>query len=311
MIHNYTISNLESLKTLPQLKVAQFTLNSRIFPAKRKVVTNLSLIKQFHNADIFIHYDYVYIISRYLFFSEEVQKAIVNEINSIMEYVENGGTEVKGIIMHTDFPLRKQIYQNSSLSHDFIKSIYSNNIWNIKAILDAFDNYVSVGEVEKILTSSFNKFWHDLLSLRSSFPIKVYLENTTKVPVSSYTGYRPGTVSFIQNYLLNNPHVQSLYGMCVDTEHDFAVNGKFIEETSWMFDTVVHLNPIPKEVTPFSLKDIHSSTTLFECSVNSYEFYVNYIETLNNLSIPFVRECHSETMFREWEQFNKVELATV
>lgn len=138
---------------------------------------------------------------------------------------------------------------------------------------------------------------------RDKFPFKVYLENTTKVPRGEvHLGYLPGTVDFIYNYLITNPQVLNLFGMCVDTEHDYAVQAGFLEQLDYQVDTIFHVNPIPKEVLPGSYKDAHSFTTLFECSVNKFEFYKDLIEKLNKLKVPYIRECKHEVMLREWEQ---------
>jgi len=305
MISNYTISNLQALKVLPKLDVAQFTLNSHTFPSHRKVVENLSSMRDCHKTRLYIHYDYVYIISRFAMFSPVLQKVIVDEIESIMNYKSHGGNEVQGIIMHTDFPYRKTIYQTSGLSKEFVSGVYSSTIWNPETAYSLYQQYIEPGDLKGLYYHSFNLFYHCVKSRLSEFSVPIYLENTTKVPITPELVV-PGTVDFLIEYLQSNPHTTDLYGLCLDTEHDFAVTGEFRFPSSVDFNVLVHLNTIPAEVSAKSLKDLHSNTTLFECSVNPMEFYIDYIKKLADLDIDFVREVKYETMVRELDQLTKI-----
>lgn len=309
-IRNYCISNPESLRKLPELEQAQFTLNSRMYPAKRvNTVEGLRLMKPQHNTQLVIHYDYVYIISRYIFLQKEVQQDIIREISTLMDYAETEGDEIIGLIMHTDFPLRKQIYQNKNLSPSFIEGVYNGPLWNKERIVKFYEHFVKSDNLGMILEYSFDKFYEDMKITREgkTIPFKVYLENTTKVPVSGYSRLQPGTIEFINDYLRRNASKQDLFGMCLDTEHDYAVKGPYNTRLDWDCDILIHLNPVPKGVLPGSLKDQHSHTTLFECSVNSYEFYLDLISKIRERNIPFIRECYLETMEREQKQIEDYE----
>ena len=299
-LKNYTISSLKSLEKLPQLDVAQVTLNSRMFPSKRKTVEYLKILNDYHNTKLIIHYDYIYIISRYCMFSDYVKKAIIDEISDIMHYAQTVDNIV-GIVMHTDYPF------NSKLVHtkDSVDKIYKSAIWDSGNILSNFS------DKSLVLYNSLSEFARDLNSrVADILPLncKVYIENTTKVPRDLDFEY--GSIESIDNLIQSNCW-SDLYGVCTDTEHEYALTGNIVNEeflSKLQSDVILHLNAIPEGVTSKSHKDRHSETTIFECSLNGVEFYKRMIEYCNNYSVPFVREVKEETMFLEQEQLRKYNL---
>lgn len=291
MINSYTISGLKSLKDLPKLKTAQFTLNSRTFPSKRKTVNLLKEVPH-DKTDIIIHYDYIYVISRFGMMSDEVQNAIIGEIVDIMNYSKTD-ERIKGIIMHTDFGLRKEVYKSNSCK-DLIPTIYNRSLWDVSKILDMSNS------LETFTFQNIDKFYHKFMECWGSqeIPLKIYLENTTKVGPSEQ-----GSFDSIVSYLDAHTDQCNLFGVCFDTEHYFAVSGEYklrdiISKVNGK-SLIVHLNTVPQGVEQKSLKDRHSETTVFECSYKDVETYISYVNMLEGLNIPYVREVHEETMYRE------------
>ena len=152
-IRNYTIGSLDALRQFPNLDICQFTLNSRIFPAKRKVVDCLSKIEGVSNTKILVHYDFIYIISRFGMFKDFVQDAILSEIYKILTYAGTH-SNILGIVMHTDFGLKKVCYQNPT--DELIDKHYSKGLWDtdkIKRLASDLPNYT-----KNNIEDFFNKF---------------------------------------------------------------------------------------------------------------------------------------------------------
>lgn len=228
--------------------------------------------------------------------------------------------------MHTDFPIRKEVYyynngiqterefknwlENSKdrtkfykgISSKSVERLYNKPMWDIdNIILKGYNPLESVRE-------SMLKFYKDLkIELKGFNPkIKIYLENTTKISLyNDYVGWENvvGSADFIKDFIINT-ETDDLFGLCFDTEHNFAVTGKMnvMEYIDIQIPLMIHLNPIPEDVLPKSLKDKHSYTTLQECSQWSVEQYKELIEVLKEKNIPFIRECLDEARLREQKQ---------
>lgn len=299
----YTISNLNSLKELPYLHTAQVTLNSRMFPSKRNTPKLLSDMKSMHDANIILHYDFIYIISRFGMFTDEVQDAIMKEINDLMNYAATD-SHIKGIIMHTDFPLKKSVYQKS-INSDKLKEEYAGSLWDSDKILEMSS------DINSFLFQNINCFYQKFTNKypADSYPIKIFLENTTKV---STLENHQGTIGSLISYLYAHIDQTKLFGLCYDTEHDYAVTGvytdtKTIQDLKKDFDLIVHLNCVPASVKPCSCKDRHSDVTIFECTKNHYKFYFDFMKFLETNDILYVREVHTETMKRELDKLIEYE----
>jgi len=297
MKRNYTISGLKSLQDLPSLGIAQFTLNGRQFPSNRRTVDNIKELRaKGCHTKLIIHYDFIYIISRYVMFKDSVRQAIISEICSIMDYAEHD-KNVLGIVMHTDWPIKKE-FQKAEDKKQFITDNYNSSVWDPVKIWDHIDNVVenSIVLFSEHLTKMYGRF----------LPIKVYLENTTKVGP-----HNEGALSWLMDLFARCPRLHHAFGIVYDTEHHFAVTGRWIdaEDVYKMYqagtDVIVHVNTVPKEVIAGSCKDRHSETTIAECSVNSKEYYEAYTNYLDSKNIPWVREVHEETMFRELGLWNQ------
>ena len=86
MLKCYTISSLKSLQVLPTLDVCQFTLNSRTPPGRRKTVELLKTLSKTCKTKVLIHYDFIYIASRFAMLNRRHRNDIIDEIVSIMSY---------------------------------------------------------------------------------------------------------------------------------------------------------------------------------------------------------------------------------
>lgn len=296
MIKAYTISGLKALKYLPKLDTVQFTLNHRTFPGKRQTVKALSEVSRCCESNIIIHYDFIYIASRFSMFSPQIKDAIMQEIVSIMQYALRNNN-IKGIVMHTDFALKREVFD--SPTPEKIQDSYGSNTWDTELITSMVQNLNHFTENNlREFYYTFKEYWDSMDEL----PFKIYLENTTKLS-KDRQGSLDHLVQLIDRFGWND-----LFGVCVDTEHYFATDGEcqlfeIIEDLLFKGITpIVHLNTIPEEVKPKSGKDRHSNTTIFECSYKDENWYMETMNLLHGMNILFVREVHEDTMYRELKQ---------
>ena len=83
MINNYTTTASEIKESSIKFGTAQITLNGRVFPGKRKtreMLTDLLTYGDKFNK-LIVHYDFIYIASRYAMFAQHVKQAIVQEVD--------------------------------------------------------------------------------------------------------------------------------------------------------------------------------------------------------------------------------------
>ena len=297
MLKCYTISTLKALREIPNLDVCQFTLNARMFPGKRKTVELLKSLSKTCSTKVIVHYDFIYIASRFSLFAPHVRKAIIDEICSILHYASYDN-RIIGIVMHTDFPLKKEVLQKptvETLQEEYKSSLFS--IENPEFVINNIDNIVYYN-----LRDFFETLEQAIQSKGIKTNKRVYLENTTKVgPKNQGNLYQ--LIDFCTKSKF--PHI----GICIDSEHCFAVDGIFpFDITGIDVPIIYHLNTIPSEVEPRSKKDRQSFTTLTECSKLSLQQYINFIDYLEGLNIPYVREVKEETMFREMKQLEELGL---
>lgn len=310
MIKNYT-TTLEGVNS-PDVEVAQFTFNGRIMPIKRDYP---SLIKKIDpEKTVVAHYDFIWVLSRFALFTENIKRMIVDEIADLMQ--NTYPCKVAGLVMHMDFPLKKSLYMKEVSDISQVEAEYKKKIYNIEAIF----KYVSTEDYKQMyldgLRDFANRLWSKLpayitrtdMSGSCTF-FKIYLENTTMVNRKAFkAGLSPqdieGSAEFILNLLEENPYLTDLYGVCLDTEHHFAVTGESIDSLlaraiKDRIDVMVHVNAIPSEVGPRSLKDKHSFTLLSECSQFPIEYYKGLIDRLNANGITWVREVKDTTRIIE------------
>lgn len=231
------------------------------------------------------------------FFAPHVRKAIIDECIDICEYAETDH-RIKGIVMHTDFPLSKQIKDSTCLSD--VDETYMSSLWDVDTIKRCVENV----NFNDFVTESLDEFYMDFKEWTTkTYRCKIYLKNSTK------TYNNTSTVTGLRSYLMTNPSYTDVYGLCIDTEHSYAAGGMFpdvhdiinlvkLESTP----CIVHLNTIPEGVVPNSGKDRHSYTTVCECQLNTDNYYIDYMYTLDEHNISYVREVKQETMFREISQ---------
>lgn len=295
MNKNYTISNLNSVSEFPDLNICQVTLNGRNFPSTRKTVEN---IRKFRNSGfttkVVLHYDFIYLVSRYILFKPHVRQAIIEEIRRINDYCSLDNN-VLGIVMHTDWSLKKDYYKSND-KVQFIRDNYNSSLWDTEYIVSIQDKLDDYSFLEKSLVLFAEDFWKAVKTIN----IKILLENTTKVGPTDQ-----GSLDWILDFIVRT-RTESVYGIVYDTEHDYAVTGNLLRNldfiTSKGISLLVHLNAIPSEVKSKSKKDRHSNTTLKECSCKTLSDYENYISYLEDNNIPWVREVKEETIKREIEQ---------
>lgn len=298
MISNYT-TTFDGLYD-PHIKVAQFTLNGRMFPASRNYAKKLQELPKDLNKTIIIHYDFIYILSRFPLFREHIKKAVVKEISSLMKVAGDLGTnKVIGLVMHMDFPFRKELL--TAEGADMVAKVCNPKVFD----LDKISYYIK--NLDEVYSDALDEFYDRLVGEFGSteFPFKIYLENTTKVNKEALKEWSlecvHGTFQYL-NRLVTVGH-SDLYGLCYDTEHQFAVTGVYELPQLDGMSYIVHLNTIPSEVAPGSFKDRHSETTVFECSVNKLSEYLRIVKWLELNNIPYVREVKDEARLREQEQF--------
>lgn len=296
MKRNYTVAGIKALYELPRMDCCQITLNGRQFPSSRKTVAALQSLREAGiYVPIIVHYDFIYIVSRYLMFKKAVQEAIMEELTGLDAYASKDNN-ILGIVMHTDWPVKKE-FRTSLNKPQFITDNYSGSLWDTILIKD----HLSLIDNGAIVEASICKFYSDFKEHIGSNHVKVYLENTTKVGPD-----KQGTLQWLTN-VIHSHDMESVFGIVYDTEHHYAVTGEWLEEPDIKtlqsnYDLIVHLNTVPKNVKPFSNKDSHSFTTISECSLHDKLYYNQYSNMLDTLGIPWVREVKEETMLREWNQ---------
>lgn len=292
MENNYTTTATELRDGSVVFNTAQITLNNRVFPSKRKTFALLQeLCNKFSHKfnRIIVHYDFVYIASRFSMFAPHVKKAIMEELKDIL-YLSTKYPQIQGVVMHTDYPIAKEYFLAKD-KEEFIRNKYKAGIWDIDAIFTLLKN------PETIVSKSIKEFVNELDKFYSFGMCHVFLENTTKTG-----GFDENTIDKLASLVtdINSDAV----GVCYDTEHEFAVTGKlptkeFIGNLCTITNVMVHLNTIPSEVKAKSNKDRHSFTTIFDCSQLSVDAYEELIHFMDNKWISWVREVKQETMLEE------------
>lgn len=274
---NYTVRSISALQSLPDLDTAQFLLSCSSTPALRNTVESLVVLRSSDcNTDIFIHYDYLFIASRYSMFKKHIREAIIHELYDIVTYAAID-THVKGIVMHVDYP---------GLIDDHL--------------IDLFEPNVKYDWKESI-----DLLYRDLIDAVKIVGCPIYLENSTILGPN-----REGSLGSLHHLFLKHPEYGDIFGICVDTQHYASVNNHAlrpnnIEDLQAHLDipVMVHLNAIP-EGTLNSGIDRHN-ITLFDCSIYDFEYYKYFISCLNSLGIPWIREIHDTTRECELELINK------
>ena len=184
-----------------------------------------------------------------------------------------------------------------------IDTTYNSKIFN----LGMLKYYIN--QWESLSIESIRELGADLRDLISALQRrKIYLENTVKTSVP-YSIYKFPTL-FLQDSIYP---VKDIFGICVDTEHIYASHGVELQSAVNLvvdvlpghgISTMLHLNCIPKEVAPFSNKDRHSHSTIFECTLNHEDAYINIARSIPYY-IPWVREVKGETRDRELKQIEE------
>lgn len=231
----------------------------------------------------------------------------------LKEFILLQGLGLKGIVMHTDFiypvdlwDMRNTISMDDLLYGHFFNS-HNARLTKTKEELEKF-----VTDCYTWSADALTLFQDDVLTEATKAQVaidtKVLLENVTTVPAIDNA---PGSLEFIHTYLESTVKPtesnHSFYGVCVDLEHYWAVNGEMpiINNSRW--DILVHLNCIPDFVTAGSKIDSHGNVTLFECSQFPIETWESYINFLSSYSIPYVREVNYHTFRREQYQLQQYE----
>jgi len=327
MKKNYCVMSMKDLKTAQTLDAMQVTLNTKVHPNSRNTVSHiLNLEKSAPKTDKFIHSDYLLTAPRFSLLDPNYQKAYVREILDILGTTAPETSKVRGMVIHMDAPFKKEMLEemftkpimNEQVAAYYAKKYFIANSFTSQESIITMLTTTNNDTTNSRYVTAFMETWYwasvGFLALHlfeaaknAQTPIprgKIYLENTTKVPVRGSRAC-PGMIDFNARVALE---FGSLFGICIDTEHAYASKDfnlmedpvtedmeRLIEEGRLM----VHLNTIPANVTPGSYKDDHSFTSISECSKYTYKDYVDLTNRLDSLNIPWIREVKSETMERE------------
>nr|DAI26695.1 MAG TPA: hypothetical protein [Caudoviricetes sp.] len=300
IINNYTVSYKEDFHRLGEFNTVQITLNYRTFPGKRKSVEMFKrLCDTYPKVRFICHYDFIYQATKYKAFTPEVKKAMLEELAGLLCLdVPN----FVGVVMHTDTPFKKEVF-SSMFPEQVIDTTYNSKIFN----LGMLKYYIN--QWESLSIESIRELGADLRDLISALQRrKIYLENTVKTSIPCSIYKFPTT--FLQDSIYP---VKDVFGVCVDTEHIYASHGVELQSAVNLavdvlpghgISTMLHLNCIPKEVAPFSNKDRHSHSTIFECTLNHEDAYINIVRSIPYY-VPWVREVKGETRDRELKQIEE------
>ena len=295
-----SLSELREDTFFQHLPLVQFTLNGRMSFFKRiqSIGLHLPILLLKEGPDIIIHYDFVHLPTKYLMFTPSIRQQIIRELVQIQQSVPNQEirkSNLLGIVLHADKPFPK--YVSLPLSEDYIEDHYRSSIWDKQSIRE---------HQEHIYDDSLLAFYEDYTqALRAANvlnPVRLYLENTTKVGP-----HGEGSLGYLVDFLHRNPLLQTIFGICYDTEHHFAYEGELVSTSRLSslandFSLMVHLNAIPPEVKPCSCLDRHSITTLFACSQASPDYYLNIAKWCDDNYVPVIREIHTDTIKSEFSQ---------
>lgn len=300
IINNYTVSYKEDFHRLGEFNTVQITLNYRTFPGKRKSVEMFKrLCDTYPKVRFICHYDFIYQSTKYKAFTSEVKKAMLEELAGLLCLdVPN----FVGVVMHTDTPFKKEVF-SSMFPDQVIDTTYNSKIFNLGMLKYYINRW------ESLSIESIRELGADLRDLTSALQRrKIYLENTVKTSVP-YSIYKFPTL-FLQDSIYP---VKDIFGICVDTEHIYASHGVELQSAVNLavdvlpghgISTMLHLNCIPKEVASFSNKDRHSHSTIFECTLNHEDAYINIVKSIPYY-VPWVREVKGETRDRELKQIEE------
>lgn len=259
----------------------------RSFYSSESKINKLKSSLKDYQGSIYLHWDFIYIPTRYLMLRYSVKQQLLKKLADFYRWASED-LRVKGIVMHTDYPLRYEVLQNYSESS--IEKYYSKSMYDTAVIKKL--SPLTICEL------SIKEFYKDIKKcLKSSCPI--FLENTCKVykETNSYNTI----CNLIQ-------HLSDVYKMCLDTEHYFAVEGVYPDFLSDFSNSnlpnLVHLNTIPASVRPKSRLDRHSTTTIFDCSVHSPQDYISLSSNLQSVGIDCIRELDYQFVLKEIEQLN-------
>lgn len=302
IINNYTVSYKDDFDRLAEFNTVQITLNYRTFPSKRKSAQMFkSLCDTYPKVRFICHYDFIYQATKYKAFNQEVKKAMLEELAGLLCL---DAPNFVGVVMHTDTPFKKEVFSSDSPKF-VIESIYNSKIFNLGMLMYYSDPQLR----ESLSVDSIRELGADLRDLTSALQRrKIYLENTVKTSVPNSAYKYPTT--FLQECIYP---VKDIYGICVDTEHLYASSGVELQSAVNLaiqvipgvgISSMLHLNCIPKEVAPFSNKDRHSHTTIFECTLNHEDAYIEIARRIP-YSVPWVREVKGETRDRELKQLEE------
>ena len=169
-IKGYCIPSVDSLKS-EQLDFVQLTLNGRIYPEKRNYGNLLKGLE--YKPNLFLHCDFIYTMSRATVLSDQTRGFVIKELVELSKFAnspDNINSNFKGIVMHIDFPLRKEVYSNPS--DLLIDKYYSKKIYSLERVKRVLNDDWETTLVETL------KEVQDRVGPSSKF--KIYLENSPR-----------------------------------------------------------------------------------------------------------------------------------
>lgn len=295
-ITGYTVDSMNDIKDyLNKGLNVQFTFNGHsspgtVFPSKWFVNNNLLSPK--HN--VLGHYSMINIISRWLLINNDVRYKVVSEIKDWLKFCTNH-YNFPGLVMHTDFPIRKEVV----LGKKQVMDVYNKGYFKKDVVQKVVDSARYQDLYDQSIASFYRMVYEGELWNNQ---VRVYLENTTKTG-----GMNCNSVSKLIEYASKYPY---FYGVCIDVEHLYASTGDGYDQIKDYIDqcfdkdvsVIVHMNAIPDKVKSCSGLDRHSNTTLFEDSVHDIKEIEKFLDWLEVHNVDYYREIHKEAFQREQQQ---------
>lgn len=295
----YTVGSVDEIKK--SSGIVQITMNGRISPPNRNYVRLMEQFNGSKDVKIMLHYDYINTVPRLFLINQGISKKYIDEL---VDIITADNENILGVVMHMDYPLSNEVYLKGKGLDRYNKPYY--DFYLIKRYVGESD-YPSLWKDSVLFL--YERIKDALKAKGLDVKRKIYLENTTCVLRITTTPIIGGCNSIIN--IINDNEMSDVFGVCLDTEHHYAVYGKFPNTAAFQnrvknrnIDYILHLNTIPQEVRDAYLngkkyKDIHSDTTIAECSELSVEDYINIV---NSMSCPIIREVKESARIRE-QQF--------
>lgn len=284
MKHCYTVSTQDASSNL--FDIVQVMLSYRQ-SSKIKEAAVEKICKS-RPKPFLVHWDYVNLPTKWLLFTKEKRESILYTLNNLGK-LQSKYPQFLGLVMHTT----SSVSGNFKTREQFLKLYENKYATPLYSPEEVYDKYVVDGKFNHLQfqIDSLTAFCRDFQG-----SLRIWFENNTR-SINNY---------FVLDNLVDFLRSQDItrYGVCYDTEHEYAQTGKEFNDISAVCSTIdvpfiVHYNVIPNSVTPRSRVDLHSDNTIDECSVYSFTNHLRNLNWLSDNNIPFVRELNYDVILRE------------